>query len=83
MRGNLIGDKAKPQAKSKVIVLKSNRERTSGGKRGIQEGEGGKTGQEEVADKRGLTRIDRLNLQQLLLGVTHQDRQLHRERFLK
>lgn len=28
MRGNLIGYKAKPQAKSKLIVLKSDRERT-------------------------------------------------------
>lgn len=51
MRGNLIGDKAKPQAKSKLLVLKSKRERTGGGKKGIQEGEGGKTGRAEVADK--------------------------------
>lgn len=33
MRGNLIGDKAKPQAKSKLLVLKSKRERTGGGKK--------------------------------------------------
>lgn len=40
MRGNLIGDKAKPQAKSKVIVLKSNRERTGGvgGYKKVREG---------------------------------------------
>lgn len=50
MRGNLIGDKAKPQATSKLLVLKSKRERTGGGKK-IEEGEWGKTGQEEVADK--------------------------------